>query len=152
MVIMWSTFSLSGWHVESPESQETADDKGLGLGQGSGADWAALHQGRGEELCCGAYQQPDAWGEKSPLLRRQITVFYKIHAVEICQSTALKLVLWSVLQEAPSWTMIWMQYRLIPLMVKVWHACKFPKAHLQQQYETMPGLKYPQTSKGNSKL
>lgn len=31
------------------ESQETADDEGLGLGQGSGADGAALHQEAGEK-------------------------------------------------------------------------------------------------------
>lgn len=74
MVIMWSTFSLSDWHAERPESQETADDEGLGLGQGSGADW--LHQGRGEELCCSTYQQPDAQGEKSPPVRRQMKLNY----------------------------------------------------------------------------
>lgn len=34
----------------------------------NGADWAALYQG----LRCGTYQQPDAQGEKSPMLRRQM--------------------------------------------------------------------------------
>lgn len=68
MVIMWSTFSHSCWHAESPESQETADDDGLGLGLGgNGADWAAQHRGRGEELCCSTYQQPDA-REENPCL------------------------------------------------------------------------------------
>ncbi len=137
MVIMRSTFSQSGWHAES---QETADDEGLGLGQGSGADWAVPHQGRGEELCCSTYQQPDAQGGKSPPVRRQMKLLYvlQLHAIKICQSVSavLKLVLWNVQQETSSWTMIWMQCRLIPLMVKVWHVCNFPTAHVQQQYGT----------------
>lgn len=81
MVIMWSTFSQSGWHAESPESQETADDEGLSAGQGNGAEWVVLHQ-----PCCSTYQRPDAQGEKSPPLRIQIKLHYvlHIHAIKIC--------------------------------------------------------------------
>lgn len=63
MVIMWSTFSQSGWHAHSPESQETADGEGLGLGQDNAAHWAALNQ-RGAPLQC----IPAAWrtGRKIP--------------------------------------------------------------------------------------
>lgn len=83
MVIMWSTFSQSCWHAESPESQETADDEGLSAGQGNGAEWVALHHGPGRR---DTYQQPDAQGEKSPPLRRQIKLHYvlHIHAIKIC--------------------------------------------------------------------
>lgn len=37
---MRSTFPRRGWHVRRPESQETADGEGLGLGQEDEADWA----------------------------------------------------------------------------------------------------------------
>lgn len=87
MVIMWSTFSRSGWHAES---QETADDEGLGLGQGNGADWALLHQGRGE-LWCSTYQQPDAQPAKSPPFRRQMTLHYVWKSIKICQCISIFL-------------------------------------------------------------
>lgn len=151
---MRSTFSQRGWHVHSPKSQETADDEGLVLGLENKVDWATLHQDWGEEICCSTYQQPDAQGEKSPLVRRRMKLHYvlQIHAIKIYQSksTVLNLVLWNVPQEvSDAKSMIWMQYSLIPVMVKVWHACSFPTAHLQQQYETIPGPKYPQSQTRN---
>lgn len=88
MVIMRSTFSQSGWHAESLEGQETADDEGLGLGQGNGADRAGLHQGPGVELCYSAYQQPDARGEKSPAVRGQMNLrnVLQIPAIKVRRS------------------------------------------------------------------
>lgn len=62
---------LSDWHVDRGESQETADDEGLCLGRGNGADWAALYQVWAEELRFSTYQEPDARGEKSPPLTGQ---------------------------------------------------------------------------------
>ncbi len=44
-----------------------------------------------EEPCCSAYQQPDARGEKSPALRRQMKLHcvLEIHATKICQSPSI---------------------------------------------------------------
>lgn len=80
MVIMWSTFSRSGWHAVSPESQETADDEGLGLGQGNGADWAVLHRGAGEKSCAATHTSSLTHRERNPHWsggKWNFTLFYK---------------------------------------------------------------------------
>lgn len=77
------TLSQRGWHAESPSRQETADDEGLGLGRA----------GERSRLGRGAYQRPDAQGEKSPMLGRR----RKLHAVwwiQECQFRSSQLMIW----------------------------------------------------------
>lgn len=76
------TLSQRGWHAESPSRQETADDEGLGLGRA----------GERSRLGRGAYQRPDAQGEKSPMLgrRRKLHAVWWIQECQECSKDAVQ--------------------------------------------------------------
>lgn len=66
MVIMRNTFSQRGWHMESLDRKETADDEGLGVCRRSRANSVRATFGFGEKSSAAVHTSGLTHGEKNP--------------------------------------------------------------------------------------